>query len=524
MVFGGTVGVGILRLPGTLAAALGDSRLVILFWILGGLYALLGAVSVAELAAMVPEAGGFYVYARRAFGNGFGFVVGWCDWVNQVAALAYAALTAGLFLGSLWAPAQLAPRAMAVAVLLTFTALHWVGIRISSTLTRLISLSVGLMLMVLVVGCFLSKAAGAEAMPPPTSAVTLPLMSMAMLGAVVTALRSVLVAYDGWYSPIYTAEESTQPARTLPRAIIAGTFVLVALYVLINMAILRVLPLSVLAASPLPAADAARVVLPHGGAELVTVISLLTVLSLVNAVLLMTPRILFAIGRDGFFTAKAATVSAGGTPQVALAFTCVAGVVLILSGTFEQIVAIAAVLFLLNYVSAYAALWVLRRTEPRTPRPYRAWGFPLTTAVVFSGCVLVWIAAVLDDPHSGLYAGLLLLACVPVYLCLTRFRKPVPRALALAGLAGLLAGVAAAPPAAAQSAATAVRPDQLEFREIFRGLIETNTSHSAGSCTAAAAKMAARLRAAGFPEARLHPFSVAEFPQDGGLGHRTARH
>ena len=96
MVFGGTVGTGILRLPGTLAAALGDSRLIVLFWIVGGLYALLGAMAVAELSAMLPEAGGFYVYARRAFGKGAGFVVGWVDWLNQTAAIAYAALTAAV--------------------------------------------------------------------------------------------------------------------------------------------------------------------------------------------------------------------------------------------------------------------------------------------------------------------------------------------------------------------------------------------------------------------------------------------
>jgi len=102
MVFGGTVGTGILRLPGTLAAALGDSRLIVLFWIVGGLYALLGAMAVAELSAMLPEAGGFYVYARRAFGKGAGFVVGWVDWLNQTAAIAYAALTAAVFLGLLW--------------------------------------------------------------------------------------------------------------------------------------------------------------------------------------------------------------------------------------------------------------------------------------------------------------------------------------------------------------------------------------------------------------------------------------
>ena len=219
MVFGGTVGTGILRLPGTLAAALGDSRLIVLFWILGGVYALLGAMAIAELAAMVPEAGGFYVYARRAFGHGPGFLVGWADWINQVAAIAYAALTAPVFLGILWPACATSPRAVALAVLAAFTALHWAGLRIGSTTTRIISLSVGLMLMVLVVGCFLTAAVPASsAQPPATSAAALPLMSWGMLAAVVTGLRAVFVTYDGWYSPIYLAEENTQPTLTLPRA------------------------------------------------------------------------------------------------------------------------------------------------------------------------------------------------------------------------------------------------------------------------------------------------------------------
>src|SRR3984885_387734 len=156
MVFGGTVGTGILRLPGTLAAALGDSRLVVLFWIIGGLYSLLGAMAVAELAAMLPEAGGVYVYARRAFGNGPGFVVGWADWINQSAAIAYCALTAAVFLGTMWPAMAASPKAVAIAVIGVFTALHWAGLRISSTITNIISVAVGLMLMALVAGCFLS--------------------------------------------------------------------------------------------------------------------------------------------------------------------------------------------------------------------------------------------------------------------------------------------------------------------------------------------------------------------------------
>jgi APA family basic amino acid/polyamine antiporter len=293
-----------------------------------------------------------------------------------------------------------------------------------SMLTNLISLTVGLMLLVLVVGCYLSPTVGASTAPPSiASAASLPLMSFAMLAAVVTALRSVFVTYDGWYSPIYLAEESTQPTLTLPRAIIGGTLLIAAMYVVINLAILRVLPLPVLAASSLPAADAARLVLPRGGVLLVTVISLMTVLSLVNATLLMTPRILLAIGRDGFFTRKAASVSASGTPRVALGVTGVAAAVLIMSGTFEQIIAIAAVLFLLNYVSAYSALIVLRIKEPGLPRPYRAFGFPYTTAIVLLGCVLVWIAAIMEDRWSAFFAGLLLVACAPVYAWVARRRR-----------------------------------------------------------------------------------------------------
>jgi APA family basic amino acid/polyamine antiporter len=195
------------------------------------------------------------------------------------------------------------------------------------------------------------------------------------------------------------------------------------MYVIINIAMLRVLPLPVLAASQLPAADAARLILPHGGAELVTVISLMTVLSLINAIMLMTPRILLAIGRDGFFTQKAALVSAGGTPRVALAVTSLGAAALIMSGTFEEIVAIAAVLFLLVYISTYVGLIVLRRREPATPRPYRAFGYPFTTVIVLGGCVLLWIAAIVEDQRSGLFAGVLLIASAPVYAWIARRRR-----------------------------------------------------------------------------------------------------
>jgi APA family basic amino acid/polyamine antiporter len=423
--FGGVVGVGILRLPGTLASALGDSRLIVLFWIVGGVYALLGAFAVAELAAMLPQAGGFYVYARRAFGNRIGFSIGWNDWINYSATLTYSSMTAATFSAALWPPAAAYPRTFAVAILAAFTCLHWVGLRMGSTLTSLISVSIGLMLLTVVVGCFVvTPVAASNALPVAGSAASLPLLSMAMLAAVVPALRAVLLSYDGWYAPIYLAEESTNPTRTLPRAIIGGTLLVVALFVIFNIALVHVLPMHVLAASELPAADAARLILPRGGAGLVTLIALLTVLSCINATLLMAPRILLAIGRDGLFTEKAAMVSAGGTPRVALVVTSVVSAALILCGTFQQTVALVAVLFMINYVAAYTALFVLRHREPATSRPYRALGYPATTGVVLLGAVLFLIAAVVEDRRSGLVAALLLAASVPVYAWVAR-RRPV---------------------------------------------------------------------------------------------------
>jgi amino acid transporter len=423
IVFGTMVGVGILRLPGAVAAAVGDPTLIMACWVLGGLYALMGAVAVSELAAMFPEAGGFRVYARRAFGEGAGFVIGWIDWLSSVASLAFAAVTVVAFVGALWPPAAPHDRSIGILVLALFTGLHWAGLRIGSSVTASISAAIGLLLLVLVVGCFLAAPAASTAAPAATGPASPPPMSMAMLVAAVPALRSILTAYDGWYSPIYMAEENADAARTLPRAIIGGTVLVVALYLVINLALLRVLPMPVLAASELPAADAARIVLPRGGAELVTVTSLLTVLSLLNGVLLTTPRILFAIGRDGWISTRAADVSRGGTPRVALAATTFTSALMVLTGSFNQIIALFAVLILLYYIAAFLAVFVLRYRQPALPRPYRAFGFPLSTSVVLVGSIAFLIAAVVQDWRSGMKAAIFVAACIPAYAWIERARR-----------------------------------------------------------------------------------------------------
>jgi APA family basic amino acid/polyamine antiporter len=428
LAFGGCVGTGILRLPGTVAQALGDPTLIVLVWALGGLYATFGAVSVAELAAMMPTAGGFYVYARRTFGPGVGFVIGWNDWLVNCLALASAASTASDFIGTLHAPFAAHSRAIGISVLGAFTGLHWLGIRIGSRVQSAISATVGILLVVLAIGCFtISPAAPASAALVP-SVLHSPLLSLGMLAVVAASLRSVIFTYDGWYQNIYNAEETVDASRTLPRALIGTALLVTGLYVLVNVGFLHALPLSVLAASTLPAADAAREIFPHGAAEFVTVVSLLAIFGIINAVLLSSPRILFALGRDGLLLGQAASVSAGGTPRVALALTGGFAAILLLTGTLQQLVAVTAVVFVLNYLSAYVSIFILRIREPQALRPYRALGFPWTSGLALVGSVVFLVAGIVDDPRSGIFSAILIAIAAPSYWWASR-RVPVPEAL-----------------------------------------------------------------------------------------------
>jgi basic amino acid/polyamine antiporter, APA family len=420
--FGTMVGVGILRLPGMVAGAAGSPTLIILCWCVGALYAVMGAVSVAELAAMFPEAGGFRVYARRAFGDRAGFVVGWIDWLASPATIAYAAVSAVEFLATLWPFLAQHEILAAVALLGVVTALHCAGVRMGSSITSVASASIGVLLIVLISACFLTAP---EAAPQGVSegGAVRSLLSTATLLGLVPALRALLTAYDGWYAPIYTAEECVNASRILPRAIIGGALLVAALYITLNIALLRVLPVPALAASTLPVAAAAQIVMPRGSAALMTALSILIVLGLINCNAIMGPRVLFSLAREGWISRKAAAVNAGGTPYIALIVTMLTSCVMILTGSFNELIALFAVLILLYYTAAFLAVFVLRRRLPDASRPYKAWGYPVTTGVVLVGSVGFLLAAIIEDWRSGVTALVFLSLCVPAYALASRARS-----------------------------------------------------------------------------------------------------
>ena len=413
LAFGNTIGVGILRLPGSVAAALQDPALIIAVWVIGGVYAILGAVSVAELAAMTPLSGGFYVFSRRAFGARIGFAVGWNDWLATTVTCAYVSLTAVDFLGALVPPVAAHPQLAAIVLILAFTGCNWLGVRTGGAVQNLVSGLVGLLLVGLAAACFV--------LPPPAGAMgstvaAAPVrLAAGLVSGLIVALRTVLVTYDGWYGAIYMSEETVDPGRSLPRAVIGCAVLVMSLYLVINLGFLHALPMAQLTTSKLPAADVAARIFPAGGATFVTVVSLLTVLGLLNAMILCAPRVIYALARDSARARGLLQVGKGGAPQVATAVSVGLAILLVLSGSLEQLVAVAAVFFVMNFVFSYSALFVLRHREPHAERPFRAWAFPVSTGVVLLGSCVFLVLTAREDPRSALIAAGLLLLSQPAY-------------------------------------------------------------------------------------------------------------
>ena len=410
---GGTIGSGILRTPGQVAAQLRSPWLVIAAWVLGGVYALFSTVSVTELATMLPQEGGWYVYSRKAFGEYAGFLVGACDWMNQTVAIAYLAVAFGEFAAGLQPGLGPHTKLVAVAAVVILTLLNWLGLRAGSRAQEFTSLVKALALIFFVVACFVvSPRSGAA---DPSAPISFPASSGGILLALVVALQAVIVTYDGWYSAIYFMEEDQDPATNLPRSAIGGIVACIAVFLLVNAALLHVLPMPQLAASEVPAADAAMLIFGSHGKQIILVISLVTVVSTINALLLITPRILFAMGRDGLLPRGMASVNSGGTPSLALLIGALAVIALVLSGSFDTLIAIAAFLFVCTYISGFVALFRLRARHPGLTRPFKMWGHPWTTLGVLLASIGFLIASVISDIKHSLFTLVLIAISYPVY-------------------------------------------------------------------------------------------------------------
>jgi basic amino acid/polyamine antiporter, APA family len=398
---GSTIGIGILAAPALVAAQLHDPAPILVAWVIGGLYTLLGAICLTELGTMAPQAGGYYVYARRAFGDWVGFAVGWTDWITYCAVLGYVSIGMTSFLEKLAPSLAGNGRLIAIALLLGFVALQWAGVRISSRFQEWTTALKCLAFLALVVAGLVMAGAASPAAPAQ------PLPALTLTG-VIGGLSAVVITYAGWQSALYFTEEDRDPARNLPRAMIGGVVAVIAIYLLVNIALLAILPTPTLASSSLPASDAAQAIVGPRGGQIITILCIISLVPLLNAIMMIGTRILFAMGRDGLLWSRTAEVNAGGTPGIATIGTTLVAVVLIAYGTFERLVAMAAFFLALNYAVCCLALVVLRVREPAVARPFRAWGYPISAAIVVLGAIAFLVGALIGGTSGALVAtGLL---------------------------------------------------------------------------------------------------------------------
>jgi APA family basic amino acid/polyamine antiporter len=305
--------------------------------------------------------------------------------------------------------------AIAAAVTIVFALLQWRGIVWGSNIQNITSLLKALAFLALIVAAFIFGGGGsltsshALAMPAVTTT------------AIVLSLQSAIYTYDGWSGVIYFSEEVENPGRDIPRALFGGVLAIAAIYLSVNLALLYVLPISQIAGKEFAAGEAATVIFGRYGDTIFRCLTIVSMLSGINALHLMATRVVFAMSRDGLFMKRAAVVNEGGTPAVSLFLSAVVALLFIVFGEkFETVITVLAFFFVVNYILSFVSLFVLRHREPDKPRPYRAWGYPVTPALALIGSVLFLAGAIRADTKNSVYALLLLAVSYPVFWVMKR--------------------------------------------------------------------------------------------------------
>jgi len=414
---GNAVGAGILRTPGVIAQHLDTFWPFIAVWIAGALYAFLGANALSELGTLVPRSGGQYVFVRHGLGDYAGFVVGWSDWMSTCGTTAFVALVVGEYTVGIFPEVRTA-QVVALAVVAVFTVVQWLGIRGGAAVQNVTSLVKAGALVAFIGVCFWL---GTRVPWAPTVVTTDHERSLFV--AFILALQSVIYTYDGWSAVIYFSGEVKDYAKSIPRAMLSSVATIALIYIFINLAFLTVVSLPTIAGSNLAAGVVVERLFGAAGEKFLRILGVLILLSAVSSNVLMAPRVLFAMASDGLFWRGARVVNRGGTPDVALLISSLLAAFFIVTGTVETVIAKLAFFFVANYTLSFVTLFVLRRREPDTPRPYRAWGHPYTTGLALLASAIFLVGAVLSDLTNSLHSIGLLVLTIPVFLLVRRQRR-----------------------------------------------------------------------------------------------------
>lgn len=415
---GVTIGGGIFLVPNLVAQNLRTPGAILAVWLFAGMISFFGALACAELGCALPATGGQYVYLREAYGPMIGFLCGWSMFtVARTAQVAWLAVTLALYVSFFLPLSPIESKLLGATVIVLFAAINYCGVTAAAIVQRIFTFAKVAGLLLIIASAFLWTGKAAAPVAPSVSLFHTSLSSFGV------ALIACVLAYDGWVQITFVAGEIRNPQRNVLWALALGSAACIAIYVLANVAYLRVLSIDDIASSPRVAASVALLTLGSRGAGLVSLIILISIIGTLNGCFLTSPRVYFAQARDGLFFRKFGEVQPRfQTPGFAIVAQCVWALVLVVTGEYETLVDYAMFALWLSYALMVAGVMILRRTQPDLPRPYRMWGYPVTP-VLFLAITAWFLGNMLwTRPVPSLIALLLVLTGVPVYFIWGRRR------------------------------------------------------------------------------------------------------
>ncbi len=423
IIMGTMIGSGIFKKAAPMAALVGSPELLLGVWIFAGLVTLFGALSLAEVAAMMPETGGHYKYYQRMYGNAFAFISGWSVFAviqsGSIAAIAYvfSDYTNSVFplgqcspelvqqwslhlplLGTISVLDNIGCKALSCAVIVSLSYVNIRGVENGGKVSTVFSSLKVLALLAIIALCFSSP--GGSVQNFQSSSLTTP-SGFALMAALSLALSKAFWAYDGWGSISYVGGEIRDAQKTLPRALFLSVVSVIILYVAINSAYIYILPMSEMAQSSLVAADVCKKVMGSAGASFIALAVMISTLGATNGTILNSARVYFAMAKDRlFFPSMASVHPRFATPHISLIVQALWSCVLVLSGSFETLTDMLIFVSWIYYAMSAYGVFVLRRKMPDAPRPYRVWAYPYVP-IVF---ILVATAFVGSTLWADIYA------------------------------------------------------------------------------------------------------------------------
>lgn len=438
LVAGSMIGSGIFRKPATMADQLGSPELLIFVWIAAGLITLIAVLVNSEVAGMIDATGGQYVYFRKMYGDFTAYLYGWSILsviqTGSQAAIAYAfAEYLGYFIkypqfsqswqefavymplvGNIHPFADFGTKAVAISVIAFLSGVNYVGVIFGGGVQTIVTfvkiaaiLLITFLLLLLGNGSFSNLYTGTAASQ---------ISSASFLGMLGLAFAGAFWAYDAWNNITFVSGEVKNPHRNVPLALLFGSLIVIAVYVLINIAFLYVLPIDEMAKSPLVAASAAEKIFGSSGASLISIAVIISTFGALNGSILSTARVPFAMARANlFFTSLGKVHPKFGTPSTALLVQGVWSCVLVLSGSFDMITDYVIFASWLFYMLGALGVFILRKKMPDVPRPYKVWGYPYTPAIFVLFAFLFLVNSVISDTQNAMMGLILVLSGLPFY-------------------------------------------------------------------------------------------------------------